>query len=33
LTDLLAYQDQTNARRKEALDAIAAKAQELKLYE
>jgi len=33
MTDLLAYKDQTNAQRKEALDAIAAEAQELKLYE
>ena len=33
MTDLLAYKDQTNAQRKEALDAIAAEAQELKLYD
>jgi excisionase family DNA binding protein len=33
LTDLLAYKEKTDAHRKEALDAIAAEAQELKLYE
>ena len=33
LTDLLAYKVKTDAHRKEALDAIAAEAQELKLYE
>ncbi len=33
LMDLMAYKDKTDAQRKEALDAIAAEAQELKLYE
>lgn len=33
LTDLLAYREKTDHRRKEALAAIAAEAQELKLYE
>ncbi len=33
LTDLLAYKVMTDHRRKEALAAIAAEAQELKLYE
>jgi excisionase family DNA binding protein len=33
LTDLLAYKEKTDAQRGEALDAIAAEAQELKLYE
>lgn len=33
LTDLLAHKEKTDARRKETLDAIAAEAQELKLYE
>jgi excisionase family DNA binding protein len=33
LTDLLAYKENMVAQRKDALDAIAAEAQELKLYE
>jgi excisionase family DNA binding protein len=33
LTDLLAYREKTDRRRKEALATIAAEAQELKLYE
>lgn len=33
LGELLAYKDKTEGRQKEALDAIAAQAQELKLYE
>ena len=33
LTDLLAYKEKTDVQRKEALGAIAAEAQELKLYE
>jgi excisionase family DNA binding protein len=33
LIDLLAYKEKTDAQRKEALDAIAAEAQEVKLYE
>ena len=33
LTDLLAYKEKTDVQRKEALDAIAAEAQELKLYD
>jgi excisionase family DNA binding protein len=33
LTDLLAYKEKTYAQRKEALYAIAAEAQEFKLYE
>lgn len=33
LTDLLAYKQKTDVQRKGALDAIAAEAQELKLYE
>jgi len=33
LMDLLAYKEKTEVRRKEVLDAIAAEAQDLKLYE
>jgi hypothetical protein len=33
LTDLLDYTEMTDRRRKEALAAIAAEAEELKLYE
>jgi excisionase family DNA binding protein len=33
LTDLLTYREKTDARRKKALGAIAAEAQELKLYD
>lgn len=33
LTDLLAYRAKTDVQRREALDAIAAEAQELKLYD
>ncbi len=33
LTDILAYKEKTDAHRKKGLDALAAEAQEMKLYE